>query len=97
MLYSDRRILQRPPNSLLLMLWTAPTLRHRGAIGWLHRSEPLEGSRPWAKLSRSACWRRTCIEANHLRGAVHGRSYHDRLVADGTATMNESNEKTRLA
>ena len=37
-------------SATLLMLWTAPTLRHRGAIGWLHRSEPLEESRPWAKL-----------------------------------------------
>src|SRR5262245_41293327 len=37
----------------LLMLWTAPTLRHQGAIGWLRRNAPLEGSRPWAKLARS--------------------------------------------
>jgi len=25
------------------MLWTAPTLRHQSAIGWLRRNEPLEG------------------------------------------------------
>jgi hypothetical protein len=25
------------------MLWTAPTLRHPGAIGWLRRNESLEG------------------------------------------------------
>ena len=24
----------------LMMLWTAPTLRHRSAIGWLRRNEP---------------------------------------------------------
>src|SRR6266446_9327199 len=36
-----------------LMLWTAPTLRHQGAIGWLRRNAPLEGSRPWARLARS--------------------------------------------
>jgi|SRR6516165_6031288 len=24
-----------------MMLWTAPTLRHRSAIGWLRRNEPL--------------------------------------------------------
>jgi len=35
-----------------MMLWTAPTLRHQGAIGWLRRNEPLEGSRPWARLAR---------------------------------------------
>src|SRR5262249_55226236 len=35
------------------MLWTAPTLRHQGAIGWLRRNEPLEGCRPWARLARS--------------------------------------------
>src|SRR5262249_23253416 len=35
------------------MLWTAPTLRHRSAIGWLRRNAPLEGSRPWARLARS--------------------------------------------
>src|SRR6266700_1418322 len=35
------------------MLWTAPTLRHQRAIGWLRRNEPLEGSRPWARLARS--------------------------------------------
>jgi transposase len=35
------------------MLWTAPTLQHQGAIGWLRRNEPLEGSRPWARLARS--------------------------------------------
>jgi hypothetical protein len=23
-----------------MMLWTAPTLRHQGAIGWLRRNEP---------------------------------------------------------
>src|SRR5262245_2494499 len=40
----------RGPN---LMLWTAPTLRHQGAIGWLHRNEPVEGSRPLARLARS--------------------------------------------
>jgi hypothetical protein len=37
----------------LLMLWTAPILRHRSAIGWLRRNAPLEGSRPWARLARS--------------------------------------------
>src|SRR6516225_10638973 len=36
-----------------MMLWTAPTLRHQGAIGWLRRNEPLEGCRPWARLARS--------------------------------------------
>ena len=36
-----------------MMLWTAPTLRHQSAIGWLRRNEPLEGSRPWARLARS--------------------------------------------
>ncbi len=25
---------------LLMMLWTAPTLRHRSAIGWLRRNTP---------------------------------------------------------
>src|SRR5215831_708915 len=35
------------------MLWTAPTLRHQGALGWLRRNEPLEGCRPWARLARS--------------------------------------------
>jgi hypothetical protein len=25
----------RGPSGPFLMLWTAPTLRHRGAIGWL--------------------------------------------------------------
>ena len=39
----------------ILMWWTAPTLRHRGAIGWLGRN------------------------ATTLRGAVHGRGYHDRV------------------
>jgi hypothetical protein len=33
-------IIQRT-RCLLLMLWTAPTLRHQGAIGWLRRNEPL--------------------------------------------------------
>src|SRR5262245_14793326 len=36
-----------------MMLWTAPTLRHQGAIRWLRRNGPLEGSRPWARLARS--------------------------------------------
>src|SRR4051812_17917068 len=39
---------------LSLMWWTASTLRHRSAIGWLRRN------------------------ATTLRGAVHGRGYHDR-------------------
>src|SRR5262249_47999401 len=43
----------RRARSPLLMLWTAPTLRHRSAIGWLRRNAPLEGSRPWARLARS--------------------------------------------
>jgi hypothetical protein len=33
------------------MLWTAPTLRHRSAIGWLRNH--VEGSRPWVRLARS--------------------------------------------
>src|SRR5262249_24402244 len=37
----------------VLMWWTAPTLRHRSAIGWLLQS------------------------ATTMRGAVHGRGYHD--------------------
>src|SRR5262245_13718283 len=40
-------------QSTRMMLWTAPTLRHQGAIGWLRRNEPLEGCRPWARLARS--------------------------------------------
>src|SRR6266851_4157112 len=44
---------RRRINLTRLMLWTAPTLRHQGAIGWLRRNAPLEGSRPWARLARS--------------------------------------------
>jgi hypothetical protein len=36
---------QRPADPRM-MLWTAPTLRHQSAIGWLRRNEPLEGCRP---------------------------------------------------
>src|SRR6516162_7395335 len=43
---------QFSPSLTRMMLWTAPTLRHQGAIGWLRRNEPLEGSRPWARLAR---------------------------------------------
>jgi hypothetical protein len=46
----------------LLMLWTAPTLRHQGAIGWLRRNEPLEGSRPWARLARSVSISRSVFQ-----------------------------------
>src|SRR5215467_14129830 len=45
------------------MWWTAPTPRHRSAIGWLCRNaNHIEGSRPWARLARSV-WisPRTCF------------------------------------
>src|SRR2546430_630599 len=34
-----------------MMLWTAPTLRHQGAIGWLRRNEPLEGAPSMGEVS----------------------------------------------
>src|SRR5262249_57873338 len=37
----------------LMMLWTAPTLRHQGAIGWLRRNETLEGCRHETRLART--------------------------------------------
>ena len=37
----------------LLMLWTAPTLRHQSAKGWSREANHVEGSRPWARLSHS--------------------------------------------
>src|SRR5262249_54521776 len=49
----------------LLMLWTAPTLRHQSAKGWLREANHVEGSRPWARLARlvlilrSQCFRCT--------------------------------------
>src|SRR5262252_7403942 len=33
------------------MLWTAPTLRHRSAIGWLRRNEPLCGEPSMGEVS----------------------------------------------
>src|SRR6266536_6148360 len=33
------------------MLWTAPTLRHQSAIGWLRRNEPLEGEPSMGEVS----------------------------------------------
>src|SRR5215831_2816012 len=35
-----------------MMLWTAPTLRHQSAKGWLSEANHVEGSRPWARLAR---------------------------------------------
>src|SRR4029453_2129607 len=66
------------------MLWTAPTLRHQSAIGWLRRNEPLEGSRPWARLAdrsryrevgfsnprRERRWRGGDAQAHHPSEAV---------------------------
>src|SRR5215471_3920501 len=40
------------PQGPLLMLWTAPTLRHQSAKGWLREANHVEGSRPWARLAR---------------------------------------------
>src|SRR3974390_282671 len=37
-----------------MMLWTAPTLRHQSAKGWLREANHVEGSRPWARLARLA-------------------------------------------
>src|SRR5262249_51896174 len=34
-----------------MMLWTAPTLRHQGAIGWLRRNAPLEGEPSMGEVS----------------------------------------------
>src|SRR5262252_3455261 len=48
-----------------MMLWTAPTLRHQSAKGWLREANHVEGSRPWARLARlglilrSQCFRCT--------------------------------------
>src|SRR6266566_3511586 len=34
-----------------MMWWSAPTLRHQGAIGWLRRNEPLEGAPSMGEVS----------------------------------------------
>src|SRR5215469_18210770 len=53
------------PQGPLMMLWTAPTLRHQSAKGWLREANHVEGSRPWARLARlglilrSQCFRCT--------------------------------------
>ncbi len=43
----------RPDHACpLLMLWTAPTLGHLCAKGWLRKANHNEGSRPWARFRR---------------------------------------------
>ena len=72
-----------------MMLWTASTLRHRCAKGWLCEANHYEGSRPRVRLSRlvsntsppGATWSCTLIAEGHLSctwvGDVLGRDNQD--------------------
>src|SRR5262249_25786743 len=53
----------------LLMLWTAPTLRHRSGKGWLREANHVEGSRPWARLARlGLILRSQCFQVHGVDG-----------------------------
>jgi hypothetical protein len=55
----------------LLMLWTAPTLRHQSAKGWSREANHVEGSRPWARLALLALILRShCIDNANWREQV---------------------------
>src|SRR5689334_20205942 len=68
------------------MLWTAPTLRHRRAIGWLRQNELLEG----------CCARRALQEAEAVADGVAVSSIHKVVRNWRTRSFRGSGEPARV-